>query len=566
MREKRIITAALPYINNVPHLGHIVGSHLPADIFARYCRARGYQILFVGGTDEHGSTSEIAAAKLGLEIPVFAERLHREHAAIYRWFGISYDNFSRTSKPIHHDTTRRFFEKILDNGHVRKGTMKVFYSPKEDMFLPDRYVIGNCPKCGYERANGEQCEQCTAVLDATQLVAPRSTLSGEAIEIRDSDHLFLQLDHFSQKLRDWIAEQPWRSQVSGLANGWLNDGLKERCITRDLKHGVPVPMPGYEKKVFYVWFDAPIGYISFTREASPDWDEAWKKGEARVYHFLGKDNIPFHTIFWPAMLMAQGEYALPAQVVGLQYLNYEGGKFSKSQGRGVFCEKLPGSGIDPDVIRGYLTNLIPETSDSEFKWEEFQQRVNSDLIGNFGNLVNRSVSFIANKLGGTVARPAPEKLREIDRRLSESMRTRAARVTELLEKTQFRAAYAEILALSADGNKYFDENKPWALVKTDPELACAVLHLCADLCATLAILSAPFTPGASRRIWEQLQLVGRPDEPGRWDEAGRSQLGDRHDCGKPQMLFTKMTDEYLDAFRSAVSGSVEVEELFRPAP
>ena len=361
-KEKRLITSALPYINNIPHLGHIVGSHLPADIFARYCRTKGYETVFIGGTDENGSTSEIAASSIGVEIKEFSDKLHNEHKKIYEWFNISYDNFSRTSKPIHHQTTQEFFKVIYKNGFITPGKMNVFYSEEEKMFLPDRYVKGTCPKCGYEDATGDQCEKCTSMLDSTQLLNPKSVTTNSPVVIKESQHLFLRLDKLSKKVEAWIKKQKtWRSQVKALALGWIKEGLRERCITRDLKHGVSVPLKGYENKKLYVWFDAPIGYISATKEATKDWSSFWQKKNAKIYNFLGKDNIPFHTIFFPAMILAHGKFNLPYNVIGLQYLNYEGGKFSKSKKIGVFCEKLPDSGIDVDVMRGYLTFVIPET-------------------------------------------------------------------------------------------------------------------------------------------------------------------------------------------------------------
>ena len=316
-KNRRLITSALPYINNVPHLGHIVGSHLPGDIFARYSRARGYETLYIGGTDENGSTSEIAAFKLNVPIEKFADKLYKEHKKIYDWFEISYDSFSRTSKKIHHETVKEFFETINKKGFIEKNKMKVFYSPTENMFLPDRYVVGECPKCGYPDASGDQCEKCTSVLDPSQLKNPKSTISGGKLEIRETEHLFLKLDSLTPKLKKWIQSNKYfREQVRNLAMGWINEGLKPRCITRDLKHGVKVPLKEFKEKVFYVWFDAPIGYVSSTKEITKDWEKFWKDEKSEVYNFLGKDNIPFHTIFWPGMVIANGEFNLPKNVVG----------------------------------------------------------------------------------------------------------------------------------------------------------------------------------------------------------------------------------------------------------
>lgn len=561
--EKRLITAALPYINNIPHLGHIVGSHLPADIFARFCRSRGYDTLFVGGTDEHGSTTEIAAEQCGVDVKTFGDKLYAEHKKIYDWFNISYDNFSRTVKPIHYKTTQEFFKKIYDHGLIREGTMKVFYSPKEKRYLPDRYIIGTCPKCGYEKANGDQCEKCTSVLEPLQLVNPKSLVSGDNLEIRETNHLFLRLDKLSDRLEKWIKKQKiWRSQVSALAMGWIRDGLKERCITRDLKHGVPVPLKGYENKVLYVWFDAPIGYVSFAREISKD-DSFWE-GNSKIYHFLGKDNIPFHTIFWPAILLARGELNLPHNVIGLQYLNYEGGKFSKSQKRGVFCEKLPETRINVDLLRAYLTFIIPETDDTEYKWEDFQNRINADIIGNYGNLINRTINFISKRLNGEIIKPKLSELGKLDKELYSTIEERSKKITELLENSKIRDAFLEILLLSNAGNKYFDDTKPWDVIKTDENKAKKILYNCASLCKSLAILSSPYLPNTAQRVWEQLNLLGKVDSAKTWDSASELDIPTGHKVNEPQILFEKVTNESLANFRKIAADTKEVIELFKP--
>ncbi len=562
--EVRLVTAALPYINNIPHLGHIVGSHLPADIFARYCRLRGFDVQFVGGTDENGSTSEIAAAQIKVPINEYAERLHYEHKKIYEWFGISYDNFSRTSRPIHHATTQEFFEKVYENGFVSEGKMKVFYSEKEDQFLPDRYIMGTCPRCGYDRANGDQCEKCTLVLDPLELINPKSATTGSAVVIKEANHLFLRLDKLSSQLEGWIQAQPhWRSQVTNLALGWIHEGLKERCITRDLKHGVPVPLVGFEKKVFYVWFDAPIGYISATKEVAPEsWEKYWKNKDSKIYHFIGKDNIPFHTIFWPGMLLANKEFNLPYNVVGLQYLNYEGGKFSKSQKRGVFCEKLPGSGMDVDLLRAYLTVLIPETADSEWKWNEFQQRINSDVIGNFANFVNRSASFIATKLVGSVKRPDPKNITALDANFMKAIEEKVQKITELFEDVQIRQAFQECFALTTLGNKYFDETKPWEVLKKNPERAKEILYWCASLTRTLAIVFAPFMPKTTQKVWTMFGLDGSVRD-GIWTTAHDCVFEPEFSVKKPEILFTKLTESFLEDFKKTVSDAPEVAELFK---
>lgn len=559
-----LVTAALPYINNIPHLGHIVGSHLPADIFTRYCRLKGYNVLFVGGSDENGTPSELAAEKLGVDINKFCDRLHEEHKRIYDWFNISYDNFSRTSKTIHHKTTQEFFSKIFENGFISEGKLKSFYCQNDDRYLPDRYVEGTCSKCGYKHANGDQCEKCTAVLDSKKLLNPKCKLCGEEPEIRESKHLFLRLGKLSKKLERWLnGKKHWRPQVTNLALGWIKEGLKDRCITRDLKHGVKVPIKGFEDKVFYVWFDAPIGYISSTKEKEPkNWGKFWKNRDTKIYHFLGKDNIPFHTIFWPAMLMANREFNLPYHVEGLQYLNYEGGKFSKSRKRGVFCEKLPETGVDPDVMRAYLTFIIPETGDSEFKWEDFQNRINSNIIGNYGNFVNRTLSFIYDRLENNVQKPSESELTTSDKRLIDITRRKVESIETYLEKIELRKAFLEVLSLSTEGNKYFNENEPWNLVKKDVERTRKVLYLCANLCRTLSILIEPYLPNTSERVWKLLNLEGTVHERGIWDSAAEIALPSGRRINKPYILFDKITKDYLTKFRKVVSNTKDIEDMF----
>lgn len=562
-KPRRLVTAALPYINNVPHLGHIVGSHLPADIFARYCRAKGYETLFVGGTDENGSTSEIAALKIGVPLKEFSDKLHQEHKRIYDWFEISYDNFSRTTNPIHHEMVKEFFKTIYGKGFIKKGKMKVFYSPRDNLFLPDRYVVGKCPKCGYEEANGDQCEKCTSVIDPSQLKNPRSTVSGGRLEIRETEHLFLSLDKLSPKLKKWIDSQDlWRDHVKNNALGWIKEGLRPRCITRDLKHGVKVPLRGFEDKVFYVWFDAPIGYVSSTIEATNEWQEFWKGKNSQIYNFLGKDNIPFHTIFWPGMVIAHGEFNLPKNVIGLQYLNYEEQKFSKSKGVGVFCERLPELGLEPDVWRHYLTQIIPETADSEFRWKDFQERVNSDLIGNYGNYVNRVLNFIHSRLGGSVNKPPRERLTKIDNDLLEKISEKKVEIEQLLERGELRRAYYGLLALSSEGNKYINDTEPWVAIKNDPQRANDIFYNSAVLLKSLAVLSAPYLPQTSQRIWSQLNIPGNPQDNGLWDAIGQD-LGEKHQVNEPVILFRKLTDEQIEDYKSKASQGTDLKEYFK---
>lgn len=593
-KERRLVTAALPYINNIPHLGHIVGSHLPADIFSRFSKSKGYEVLFIGGSDENGSPCEIASEKIGVPLKFFLDKLYEEHKKIYDWFGISYDNFSRTSLEVHKETTQEFFKKINKNGYIHSGKIEVFYSPKEDRFLPDRYVIGTCPKCDYAEANGDQCENCSQIFDSTQLINPKSSVTGSEVEIREVEHLFLDLKKLSPKLKKWICSQKhWRNQVSSLALGWIKEGLKPKCITRDLKHGIPVPLKGFEDKVFYVWFDAPIGYVSSTKEVlsnnkedistntkinsnnknlvsinkktiSKNWECFWKDKNSKIYHFLGKDNIPFHTIFWPGIIMAEGSLNLPYQVVGLQYLNYEGGKFSKSKQRGIFCEKLLELEVNPDVWRAYLTQIIPEKSDSEFKWKEFQERINSDIIGNLGNFYNRVFTFIYNKLDGEIIKPSKTELDSQDKKLKKILKEKHKKITDYLENCEIRKAFSELLSLCSEGNKYFNDIEPWNSVKINLEKTKKRLYICANFARAISILSSPFIPQISKKAWTQLNLEGSPSERGIWNSADDLfYIQEKHKISKPEKLFEIIKDEDVEKYKKILSKGINLEDFFK---
>lgn len=561
-KQRVLVTSALPYVNNVPHIGHIVGSHLPADIFARYSRLKGNETLFVGGSDEHGTPSEIAALELKMPTEKFCERIHQIHKEIYDWLGISYDIFSRTSKKIHHETTQEFFNRIYKNGHISEGTMQMFYCSKDNRFLPDRYIEGKCLKCGYEKASGDQCEKCTSFLETKDLVNPKCKLCGSVPELKETKHLFINLEHFSEKLKLWIeAQKQWKPQVSSMALGWITEGLKPRCITRDLHWGVKVPLKGFEDKVFYVWFDAPIGYVSFVKEVSKKWKKFWQDNDTKIFHFLGKDNIIFHTIFWPAILMADGTCNLPYQVDGLQYLNYEGQKISKSKKWGVFCEKFPASGINPDIIRAYLIYLLPETADTEFKWNDFVERINKEIIGTFGNFVNRSLTMIHTKLDSKIS--APKVLSDDDKKLLETMKTKIAVIESLLDKLDLRQAFKEILLLAADGNKYFDYNQPWKAITENPARASATLYHCVLLSKTLAILIAPFLPKTAESLWKQINMKGSVHSSKGWQELKKISLPKKHTIGTPAILFEKLQPEFIEKFKKAVTEPTPIEEYFK---
>ncbi|MDE1853200.1 MAG: methionine--tRNA ligase [Thaumarchaeota archaeon] len=555
-----LVLCALPYTNAVPHVGNIVGSHLPADIFARYCRLKGLETLFVGATDENGTPTEVAALELGISPKKLTDTLYRVHRDIYSWFEISYDNFSRTSTATHHRTTQEFFREIYRRGYVSEGEMRLPYCVNDKIFLPDRYVEGTCPVCGFQFARGDQCERCGTLLDPTQLIDPRCKVDGSVPVFRDTKQLFLELGKVQDRLERWIgSKRAWRSQVTSLALGWIKEGLKKRSITRDLRWGVPVPLKGYLDKVFYVWFDAPIGYLSSTKEWAESrgrpnaWKRFWLDKDARIYNFLGKDNIPFHTIFWPGMLFAHGGINLPYDVVGLQFCNYEGDKISKSRNWGIFCENVPQVGLDPDIWRYYLISIIPETRDTEFKWEDFKSKVNNELVANIGNFIHRTTTFAWNNFGGEVS---IRKRGEEGKELVRQVQVVASETGKLLDEVRFRDAMSKILAIADLGNEYFQRRQPWKLIKEDRDECERVIHDCLSVCEGIGILLQPFLPRSSDRI---LGMLGSRDRS--LSEIGkvraRIKLG-----AKPEIPFRKLEDSEIERAKALATKSRPVSDYF----
>ncbi len=537
-KETRLVTIALPYTNNVPHIGNIVGSHLPGDIFARYCKLIGHDTLLIGGTDDHGTAAEIAAQKHGITPEELTDFYYKIHKKIYQWFNIKYDNFSRTSKKIHHELAKEFFLKIYENGYIEEKTLNLPYCKDCNKQLSDRYIAGTCPECGYEKANGDQCEKCSTLLEPEQLIKPFCVICGSKnIEFKERKHLFFSLNKISKKLEKWInASDSWRSQVKNLALSWIKEGLQPRCISRDLKWGIQVPLKGYEDLKFYVWFEAPIGYISSTKEHTKEWERYWKDKNSKIYHFIGKDNIPFHTIFWPGEIIANGEYNLPYNVVGLQYLNYERSKFSKSKNWGVFCENLPDAGLDADYWRFYLSYLIPETKDTEFLWQDFELRINSELIGNFGNFINRTLSFVKNYFDKRIPDLNPK-----DKKFLKKVETQIDTIIKDYENVELRKALLEILKLSDMGNKYFEKKEPW---KTkDPE----VVYIGANLCKILALLIQPFIPTSSQKILDILNCKEKD-----WKNIKEFNLKG-HEIKNPKILFKKLESKQIEELKKITS-------------
>jgi methionyl-tRNA synthetase len=549
-REKVLVTAALPYINNVPHMGHIVGSHLPADIFFRYCRAQGMDAILIGGSDEHGTPSAVVAKQMGLHPQQLVDKLHDIHCQVYRRLNIDYTNYSRTSNPLHHKVVQDFFRKIYDAGYTHHAPIDMYYCEHDRMFLPDRFVVGTCPKCDYESANADQCENCTTVLGPNELIEPKCKSCGTEPVIRKSEHIYFELDKLSQKLDTWIDSQRsvWRPHVYSEAKKWINEGLRSRSITRDLEWGIKVHDQGLADKVFYVWFDAPIGYISFTKELGEEtFEKYWRDPDSKIVHFLGKDNIPFHTVFWPAMLMAHEGLNLPTNVVGYNYLNFEGQKFSKSKGVGVFCYNLLDSDIDIDALRSYLTMTIPERKDADFKWEGFKTTTNADLIGKLGNFFNRTLNLIWKNFDGQLDYSCLTDISDIDRTMIEAIHNEPTAIGNQFFGAEIRDAYKRIMQYATIGNVYLDRTAPWNLLKEQRvEEAKKSLYLSLNLCKSLAIVSSPIVPESMQKLWrEQLCMEGRLTEPGIWSKASTITLTREHRINKPEPLYARIDDKKL---------------------
>jgi methionyl-tRNA synthetase len=566
-----LITSALPYINGVKHLGNLVGSLLPADVFARFCRARGFETLALCATDEHGSTTELAAAEAGKDVRAFCDEQYALQKAAGEGFGLSWDHFGRSSNAPNIALTQHFARLLWQNGHLEVRTTQQVYSNADKRFLSDRYVVGTCPHCGYDRARGDQCENCTRVLDPVDLINPRSAISGSPdIEVRDSTHLFLKQSEFVPQLRAWIAshEGEWPVLVTSIAKKWLDEGLQDRGITRDVEWGVPVPddiADGQLKgKVFYVWFDAPIEYIACAQE----WAEATAKGDAWrdwwigpkskdvVYcEFMGKDNIPFHTVGFPVTVMGvrpQDDWKLVDRLKGFNYINFDGGKFSTSSKRGVFMdaalEILPA-----DYWRYYLMANAPENSDSNFTWEHFAGQVNKDLADVLGNFVNRVTKFCGARFEGQV--PSEGEYGDEEKALIGELDKRVADYTAFFEAMEFRKALAELRAIFVAGNEYLTRAAPWTHVKTDRARAAASVRMGLNLVHLFAHLAWPVIPTSARRIHQAIQdapeVIGWPDEK-------MSEFLDDLEYGMaigvPEVLFAKITEEQIAEWRIRFGG------------
>ncbi|MCL2762793.1 MAG: methionine--tRNA ligase [Treponema sp.] len=577
--KRRLITSALPYVNNVPHLGNLI-QVLSADAFARFCRLRGYETLYVCGTDEYGTATETRAAEEGITPQELCDRYYAIHDGIYRWFGIAFDHFGRTSTPIQTEVTQDIFKKLDAAGFVSEQTVEQLYCAQCKRFLADRFVRGICPQCGSAEARGDQCEACGKLLDPTDLKEPRCSACGSTPAPQSTSHLYIDLPKIKDRLEAWIktasAKGFWANNAIQMTQAWIRDGLRERAITRDLKWGIPVPKPGYEKKVFYVWFDAPIGYISISgclgeKMAGSgnfsDWhdfvDYWWKRpDDVDLFQFIGKDNIPFHTVIFPSSLLGSGDnWTMLHHMSSTEYLNYESGKFSKSRGIGVFGSDAMETGIPADVWRFYMFYNRPEKADVTFTWKDFQEKVNGELIGNLGNLVNRTLSFITRYYDGKMPAGDPDPV------LWETVQRFEHSIAEKLERAELRDALRAIFELSSYANKYFQDAEPWRLRNDDPPKAESVIRDLAFIVRDLAVLVEPYMPQSAAKL---ASFFGLSLGAGfGWKDIGKAEgLAPGAEI-KSAMLFAKLEDELVETLRERYSGSQkdrEKEADAKPAP
>ncbi len=555
-----MVTAALPYANGPIHIGHLAGCYLPSDIYTRYLRMRGKDVKFVCGSDEHGVPITIKAKNEGITPQQVVDRYHEMMKGAFDGFGISFDHYSRTSSPKHHSNAQEFFKNLYDKGALEATETEQYFDPEAGQFLADRYITGECPKCHNADAYGDQCESCGTSLNATDLIAPKSTLSGATPELRKTTNWFLPLDKLADDLREFLeSREGWKPNVLGQCLSWLNagDGLQPRAMTRDLDWGIPVPVEGAEGKVMYVWFDAPIGYISATQELLPDtWEEYWKGDDAEIVHFIGKDNIVFHCIIFPAMLQQHGEYALPKQVPANEFLNLEGRKLSTSKNWAVwlheYLEDFPGQ---QDVLRYVLTATMPETKDNDFTWADFQQRNNSELVAGLGNFVNRVMVLSHKYYDGIVQEPG--SLTDQDRETLAVMSSYGRKIAKSIEAFKFREAVGEAMNVARLGNKYLQEQEPWKVYKQDPARAGAVLYVATQITAVLAIVFEPFLPSTAQKLRDMLAMSGIPE----WESTDQEMIiKPGTQLGKAELLFAKVEDEQMDQQREKLAAAAAINE------
>ena len=573
MKKRYTITSALPYANGPLHIGHIAGAYLPADIFVRYLKSNNRDAVFVCGSDEHGAAITLRAKKEETTPKAIVDKYHEINKKAFMDFGIDFDIYHRTSDPLHHKTAQDFFLKLNENNTFIKKTTEQFYDVENSQFLADRYIQGTCPNCGNDAAYGDQCEKCGSALSPAELINPKSTISGNAPVLKETSHWYLPMQNHQQWLKKWINQgvlngvkvhdpKRWKNQVKGQCNSWLDGGLRERAMTRDLDWGVKVPLPDGEGKVLYVWLDAPIGYISATKawaqENGKDWKDYWQSDEASLVHFIGKDNIVFHAIIFPILLQQHGDFILPENVPANAFLNLEGDKLSTSRNWAVwlheYLEEFPGK---QDVLRYVLTSLAPESRDSEFTWKEYQTRNNNELVALFGNFVNRVLVLTQKYYKGVV--PQRGETNELDKKVIAEINTFVVKTGDLIELYRFKEAQAEMMNLARLGNKYLADTEPWKLFKTDPERVKTIMKIALGLTAKLAVVAYPFLPDTSKKLFNLLNIKSTG-----WDHYTDDLIRPDHVLNKPELLFSKVEDEMINQQVQKLMDKKTQNESFSP--
>lgn len=563
--KRILITSALPYANGHIHLGHLAGCYIPSDIYTRYQRLQHRDVIHICGSDEHGVAITISAEKEKVSPQVIVDKYHEANKEAFKKFGIFFDNYSRTSLPIHHETAKEFFLNLLSKGFLHPKEQDQFYDADAKMFLPDRYVEGICPNCSYDKARGDQCDNCGKYYDQLELKEPKSLISGKTPIVKNTKHWYFTLGKFQHQLEKFVEShsKDWKDNVLQQTRSWLKEGLQDRAVTRDLSWGIPVPVEGAEGKVIYVWFDAVLGYISSTKEwaqqqGKPDkWKEYWQDQSTRYIAFLGKDNIVFHTIVFPAELMAKTGYILPDNVPANEFLNLEGGKFSKSRNNAIYVkdilEKYP-----VDIFRYTLATNLPETKDSDFYWKDFQAKNNNELADIYGNFINRTITFVAKNFENKV--PKRNILNERDKEILSYVRSAPQRIGDLIEQFKFRDATMEMMNVARAANKYFNDSEPWKTFKSDKEQCATTLNICLNIVRSLSILFSPVVPFSSNKVWKMLNQNGLVTEE-EWKKAGEPQLTEDHNLGQAEILFTKIEDTTIEQELAKLGQQTELKAL-----
>jgi len=568
--KRYTITAALPYTNGPVHIGHLAGVYIPADIYARFQRMQGKDVAFVCGSDEHGVPITLKAKKEGITPQQVVDKYNGIIKQSFEDFGISFDNYSRTTSKIHHDTASEFFKKLHSEGKFIEQVTQQLYDADANQFLADRFVVGTCPKCGNKESYGDQCESCGTSHNATDLIHPKSAITGAVPSLKETKHWFLPLDKYEPFLKDWILEEhkkDWKTNVYGQCKSWIDDGLRPRAVTRDLDWGIPVPAPDAEGKVLYVWFDAPIGYISATKQwaarENKDWEPYWKDKDTKLLHFIGKDNIVFHCIIFPSMLKAEGSYILPNNVPANEFLNLEGNKISTSKNWAVWLhEYLEDFPDQQDVLRYVLTSNAPETKDNDFTWADFQARNNNELVAIFGNFINR-VTVLTHKYYDGVT-PGEGTLSQIDIKTLETVRAYPAVIESSIERYRFREAQQELMNVARLGNKYLADQEPWKTIKTDEQRTKTVMFVALQIASALAILSEPFLPHTSKKLKEMLHINSRETQNGlQWSDVAAKQtlIAKGHTINTNELLFSKIEESQIQAQMDKLTASKLANEI-----